>query len=154
ISARAHEPAPGAFEVKSMEPYCGHQGDTKRITFTGEGLSGCGVCFGKGNNIRTKGTTYSHSGEKMEAEIVISRRARIGEYPVMLFMADGRSKMAPRNFKVVAEMESALARFEVTQAPAQIDECEQEQQTTGKSVGHEMGHGMTDTGRGTQTDPE
>ena len=156
ISAPVQKPTPDEFKVTDMDPHCGHQGQTKCVKFTGEGLSGCGVCFGKGNNIRTKGTTYSDGGKTMEAEIVISRRARIGQYPVMLFMADGRSAMPPKKFEVFAEMQSALATFEVRQAPEQIDECEQEHTTTGGpgSMEQEMAHDATATDQQTQTETE
>src|SRR5206468_10766485 len=103
VSAPVHKPAPGTITA-DFEPCCGHQGETKCIKFTGEGLAGSGVCFGRGKNILTKATSYSDDGTNMSVEIAIRRRARIGKYDVMLFTADGGCVMLDEKFEVLAEV--------------------------------------------------
>lgn len=129
VSAPVCESEPGKIEAE-FEPHCGHQGESKVIRFTGQGLAGSGVCFGRGNNIRTRTTTYTNNG--MNVEIAIQPRARIGYYNVSVFTADGGCRVLDQKFQVLAATTAPLFEVAVTPATHETDECQPE--TTGEYV--------------------
>lgn len=73
----------------------------------------------------------------MEVTIAIGPRARIGDYDVMLFTADGRSAMLKEKFEVLAAVSGPLFNVGCVPVTTPTDECSDE--TPGDHVASSYG---------------